>query len=129
MRVEIARHKKAKGAFDIKLMPGGLVDLEFTVQTLQLTHRTALTTSLCDAIDQLVESNLLPPEIAKAHRLIARLLIILRLVSPESGEPPAASHGLVARAAKREGWDTLLADKAAAEDRIKAAWAQVSGAA
>ena len=32
--LEIARHKPPKGPFDIKLVAGGLVDLEFAVHTL-----------------------------------------------------------------------------------------------
>jgi glutamate-ammonia-ligase adenylyltransferase len=42
MRREMARHKPPKGPFDIKLGEGGLVDLEFAVHVLQLTHGTAL---------------------------------------------------------------------------------------
>ena len=42
MREEIARHKPPAGPLDIKLGPGGLVDLEFTVHTLQLTNRIGL---------------------------------------------------------------------------------------
>ena len=42
MRAEIARHKPAKGPFDIKLGEGGLVDLEFAVQTLQLSFHEGL---------------------------------------------------------------------------------------
>ena len=36
MRDDMARHKKPSGPLDIKLGPGGLVDLEFAVHTLQL---------------------------------------------------------------------------------------------
>ena len=35
---------------------------------------------------------LVPPEIAGAHRLLARLLVTLRLVAPDSAEPPPASR-------------------------------------
>jgi glutamate-ammonia-ligase adenylyltransferase len=36
MRFEMRRHKPPSGALDIKLGPGGLVDLEFAIHTLQL---------------------------------------------------------------------------------------------
>lgn len=36
MRAEMARHKPPAGPLDAKLLPGGLVDLEFTVHVAQL---------------------------------------------------------------------------------------------
>ncbi|MDX7324777.1 hypothetical protein, partial [Providencia rettgeri] len=39
MRAEMARHKPPAGPLDAKLLPGGLVDLEFTVHVAQLRHR------------------------------------------------------------------------------------------
>ena len=60
---EIARHKPPRGPFDIKLGPGGLVDLEFAVQTLQLVHRVGLTPRLGAALAALAEAGLVPPEI------------------------------------------------------------------
>ena len=42
MREEMARHKPPAGPLDIKLGPGGLVDLEFAVHTLQLTTHIGL---------------------------------------------------------------------------------------
>ena len=38
MRAEMERHKPPRGPLDVKLGPGGLVDLEFAVHVLQLTH-------------------------------------------------------------------------------------------
>src|SRR5262249_4037859 len=54
MRGEIATHKPPNGELDVKLAPGGLVDLEFTVQLLQLRHQTALVPSLDAALAMLV---------------------------------------------------------------------------
>ena len=41
MRTDMAAHKKPIGPLDVKLLPGGLVDIEFIVHTLQLqpSHR------------------------------------------------------------------------------------------
>jgi glutamate-ammonia-ligase adenylyltransferase len=128
MRLEIARHKKPGGLFDIKLGPGGLVDLEFAVQTLQLTHRIGLTPRLGDAIRALAQAGHVPPGTFDAWALLTRLLVILRLVSPDSAEPPPASRELVARACGTQSWEELLAAHDEARARVGALWQAVSGA-
>src|SRR3546814_12816510 len=40
MRDDMAAHKPPAGPLDAKLLPGGLVDLEFAVHVQQLVHRT-----------------------------------------------------------------------------------------
>jgi glutamate-ammonia-ligase adenylyltransferase len=126
MRAEIARHKPAKGVFDIKLGDGGLVDLEFLVQTLQLSHHVGLTPRLDEAIAQLIEAGLLPAELIEAHRLLTRMLVTMRLVSPESAEPPPASRTLVANACRVANWDALLAAHAQARQSIAREWRRVA---
>jgi glutamate-ammonia-ligase adenylyltransferase len=128
MRHEIARHKRPSGPFDIKLGPGGLVDLEFAVHTLQLSHRIGLVPRLADAIAALTEAGLVPPEVAGAHRLLVRMLISLRLVSPDSAEPPPASRDLVARACGTEGWEELLAAHEDARQIVGRLWDAVKKA-
>jgi len=128
MRLEIARHKPPRGPFDIKLAPGGLIDLEFAVHTLQLVHRRGLVPSLADAIEALVRDGLLPAKIAAAHILLTRMLVTLRLVAPHSGEPPPASTPLVARACGVDGWEELLAAYADARQSISELWAMVAKA-
>ena len=126
MRLEIARHKKPKGEFDIKLTPGGLVDLEFAVQTLQLSHHAALAPRLVDAVAGLIEAGLMPPELARHHALLARMLVVLRLVAPDGEEPPPASRDLVARASGTGGWEELLAAHKAARQTINSLWRKVA---
>jgi [glutamine synthetase] adenylyltransferase / [glutamine synthetase]-adenylyl-L-tyrosine phosphorylase len=126
MRAEIAAHKPAKGPFDIKLGDGGLVDLEFAVQAIQLSRRTAFRPQLGAAIAQLIRETHVPPEIEPAYRLLTRLLVTLRLVSPESAEPPPASRALVAQACGLEDWDALLAAHADARQRVSALWRDVA---
>jgi glutamate-ammonia-ligase adenylyltransferase len=126
MRAEIARHKAAAGPFDIKLGDGGLVDLEFLVQTLQLTHGVGLTPRLDEAIAALVAAGLLPDELIEAHRLLTRMLVTLRLVSPAAAEPPPASRRLVAAACAHQDWDSLLAAHAAARQSIARHWRAVA---
>jgi glutamate-ammonia-ligase adenylyltransferase len=129
MRDEMARHKPAGGRFDIKLGEGGLVDLEFAVQVLALRHQAGLKPQLSVAIADLEERGLVPPDIAEAHRLLTSMLVMFRLVSPASAEPPEATRPLVARACDRESWDDLLAAHNAARQSIGTLWRQVANGA
>ncbi len=126
MRTHIAAHKPARGPFDIKLGEGGLVDLEFAVQTLQLTHRVGVTPDMETAIRVLAEQGLVPAEILHAYRLLSRMLVTFRLVSPDSAEPPVPSQALVARACRLDRWEDLLVAHAEARRAIAALWRQVS---
>jgi glutamate-ammonia-ligase adenylyltransferase len=126
MRSEMAAHKPAQGPFDIKLGDGGLVDLEFAVHTLQLRHHVGLHPQLDRAIAELAAHELVQPEIIDAHRLLTRMLVTLRLVSPSSAEPAPASRRLVARACGHEDWDSLLAAHDAARHSILELWRDVA---
>lgn len=126
MRTEMAAHKPPNGPFDIKLGEGGLVDLEFAVQTLQLTYGEGLTPHLDDAVAQLVAAGHVDPQIAEAHRLLTRMLVTFRLVSPTSAEPPEASRRLVARACGLETWEELLAAHADARQRVLKFWRDIA---
>ncbi len=126
MRGEIARHKPPKGAFDIKLGEGGLVDLEFAVQTLQLSHGEGLTPDFIAAIEGLARADLVPTETVDHARLLQRLLVVLRLVSPHSAEPAEASRALVARACGAADWSELLARYEVARQSVAALWRRVA---
>lgn len=126
MRLEIARHKKPKGPFDIKLVPGGLVDLEFAVHTLQLSRYVSLVPQVGEAVAGLVEAGLLPAETIAHQTLLARMLVILRLVAPDGGAPPLASRDLVARACGTGSWEELLAAHEAARQSIYYLWRKVA---
>lgn len=126
MRLEIARHKKPRGPFDIKLGEGGLVDLEFALQVLQLIHREGLDPDAGTAIDALVAAGHMPEGIGDAWRLLTRMLVVLRLVAPDSAEPAAASRQLVARACGLEDWQELLAAHGRARQTISELWRAVA---
>lgn len=68
---DIAAHKPPS-PLDVKLCDGGLVDLEFTVQVMQLVHRKGLVPNLGDAVDTLVGAGLLPQGLSDAYRLLSR---------------------------------------------------------
>jgi glutamate-ammonia-ligase adenylyltransferase len=126
MRREIALHKPAHGPFDVKLGPGGLVDLEFSVQVRQLSDRVGLTPCLGDAIAQLVEAGLLPPDLIEAHQLLTRMLVTFRLICPSASEPAPASRSLVAHACGMADWDSLLAAHAAARQTVSEVWTSIA---
>ncbi len=126
MRRDIARHKQPAGPFDIKLGDGGLVDLEFAVHSLQLSHRIGLDPRLENAIAALSAAGLMDAETEPAARLLTKMLVIFRLVSPSSAEPPAASRELVARACGLASWQALLAAHDAARQRIAGLWRDVA---
>lgn len=128
MRAEIAKHKPPSSPFDVKLIDGGLVDAEFTVQLLQLRHRTGFDPRLRTAMRILSEQGLIDPAVVPAHELMTRMLVTLRLVSPTSGEPPEASKPLVARACGQPDWTSLVNAYASARALIKAEWMRVSTA-
>jgi glutamate-ammonia-ligase adenylyltransferase len=125
MRSEMARHKPPAGPLDIKLGPGGLVDLEFAVHTLQLTHHIGLDPRLEVALATLEKEGLVDAGADDDLRLLSRLLVVLRLVAPGSMEPAAASRGLVASLCGHDGWDKLLAAVAAARHRNAERWDRV----
>ena len=127
MRAEMARHKPPAGPLDAKLLPGGLVDLEFTVHLTQLRHRTGFDPHLGTAIAALVEAALLPAGLSTAHDVLTRLLVTLRLVAPDAAEPPPATRVLIAQALGVEDWDAVLAGLATTRQEVEAAWHRITG--
>ncbi|HET9354784.1 MAG TPA: bifunctional [glutamine synthetase] adenylyltransferase/[glutamine synthetase]-adenylyl-L-tyrosine phosphorylase [Sphingomicrobium sp.] len=125
MRLEMARHKPPAGPLDVKLGPGGLVDLEFAVHTLQLSHRTAFSPRLEEAIAMLAGQGLIDPQADSDLRLLSRILVASRLVAPGGGEPEAESRQLVAEVCGLVDWATLVAEHDAARQRIAALWQKV----
>ena len=126
MRGDIAKHKPSAGELDVKLVPGGLVDLEFLIHVTQFQYNMAFSPDLRAALDQLVAAGHLHADLIAAHDLITRFLIVSRLVSPKSTEPPEATRPLVARACGVESWEALLESYAQARQRVSDAWAALS---
>ena len=125
MREEMARHKAPSGPLDVKLGPGGLVDLEFAVHTLQLIHRTAFSPRLEEAIAMLADQGLLDDEADSDLRLLSRILVVSRLVTPSGGEPEQESRALVAEVCGKSDWDSLIADHEMARQRVRQRWERV----
>jgi [glutamine synthetase] adenylyltransferase / [glutamine synthetase]-adenylyl-L-tyrosine phosphorylase len=122
MRAEMAEHKPPKGELDVKLCPGGLVDAEFCIHALQLEHRTGFHPQLRNAARELIDTGHLPPAFAEAQDLLTRLLVMLRLVAPDSAVPPEPGQRLVASALGFADWAGLMAAVEAAKAEISAVW-------
>jgi glutamate-ammonia-ligase adenylyltransferase len=125
MRADISTHKPPAGPFDVKLGPGGLVDLEFAVHFIQLAHGIGLSPDLQLAIAQLAAVGLVDADLGDAHDLLTRLLVTLRLVTPGLGEPVPSSKAVVARACGARDWPDLLARLEAARQCVTRHWIAV----
>jgi len=125
MRSDMARHKPPQGPLDVKLGPGGLVDLEFATHVLQLTTHVGLNTRLEDALDALADESLVSTNIVEALKLLSRMLVMMRLVAPGDVKPTADTWQLVAEACGAGTWDELLAEHDAARQRIAELWTSI----
>jgi [glutamine synthetase] adenylyltransferase / [glutamine synthetase]-adenylyl-L-tyrosine phosphorylase len=128
MRRDMGAHKPPKGELDVKLLPGGLVDLEFIVHALQLETHCALHPQLGRAIDGLIAAGHLPPEFAEAYALLGRLLVLVRLVAPDCAAPPEAAQALIARSLGHDDWDSLMAAVRDYRGVVIATWERLFGA-
>lgn len=117
MRGEIAAAKPGQGKWDVKLAPGGLVDLEFLVHYRQLSSGDALTPDLRAAIVALL------PDLLPAHDLLTRALVTLRLVAPD-GMPDAGARDLLSRVTGEADVEAALG---LAKAVVIAAWTETFG--
>jgi glutamate-ammonia-ligase adenylyltransferase len=125
MRDEMARHKPASGPLDIKLGPGGLVDLEFAVHTLQLIHGIGFDPRLEYAIEALAEAGHVDAIADSDLRLLSRMLVTMRLVAPDGSIPHEQSRPLVAEVCGYTDWEALLAAQDEARQRVGELWDKV----
>lgn len=79
------------------------------------------------ALAALIAAGSIPAEVEGHYRLLHDLLVVLRLVSPDSAEPPDASRALVAAGCGADDWDELLARYAAARQSVGDLWRAVAG--
>ena len=122
MRGDIARHKPARGPFDVKLVEGGLVDLEFAVHVNQLAQHIGIHPRLRTAIRSLVSAGLMDAAVIPAHHLLSRMLVVLRLLSPHSQEPAPEQCGVIAQACGFDDWNALTIAYAEARETVRKIW-------
>jgi len=122
MRRDIARHKPPQGPFDVKMIPGGLVDLEFAVHMNQLGRQVGIHPHLRTAIRAQVGAGLFDPMMIGAHETLSRLLVVLRLLSPHSQEPEPEQRAMIARACGHDHWERLETEYGAARVVVQESW-------
>ena len=136
MRQAIAKEKGEDKRWDLKYAAGGLVDIEFIAQYLQLVHAAAtpdiLDTSTMRVLDKAWRLGLLPTEhvevLRPAARLYHDLTQILRLCLPGEFEPKTAAPGLcglLARAADVPDVATLDAFVEETQAKVRQTFKQI----
>ena len=117
-RVEAERMPRgADRALHLKLGPGGLADVEWTVQLLQLRHGSAVpglrTTRTLQALDAAVSADLVPAadadSLRAAWRLASRVRNAVMLVSGRSGDSLPSRHTELTAVARLLGYDAVAA--------------------
>ena len=128
MRADMERHKPPRSALDVKLGPGGLVDLEFAIHVLQLTTGVGL--------DHAARRGA-----RGARRGIFRsgkYCRCAKVAFPNAGHDAPGRSGatssrlaetwqLVAEACGAASWDELLAEHDAARQSIAELWNRIKG--
>ena len=127
MRRDMAEHKKPKGELDVKLLPGGLVDIEFIVHSLQLKTGDGIFPQLGRVIRTLVEAGHVTEQFADADNLLSRLLVLVRLVAPNCDTPSEAAQNLIASSLGFATWPDLTVAVAAAQETVLEAWREHLG--
>ena len=128
MRADIAAAKPAKGVFDVKLAPGGLVDLEFLVHFLQLRDGLGVGPDLAAAIAALTAAGRLPDELAAAHDILTRFLVLLRLVAAGGDVPAAftpAVEAMLARGLGAASFPAVVAQLTLAKTAVRRAFQDI----
>ncbi len=145
MRGEMAQHKQPRGPLDVKLLRGGLVDIEFLVHFLQLRHACdfdpqdasagsgALNPDLMSSIKALANvavkvgpnSALVSDDLAPAYGLLTDILVAGRLLAPDGAPPPPAAAKALARACDRGSYAALMQDLDAARKIVAQSWAAI----
>jgi len=111
MRALMDRERPSKSVWDLKLAPGGFVDIEFIVQALELTAgalaRDVFSPNTGEALSKLAATGLLAPDVAArlggAWRLWSDLTQMLRVCVAGEFSPETAPAPLVARLATIAG--------------------------
>jgi glutamate-ammonia-ligase adenylyltransferase len=138
MRGAIAAEKGDRDRWDLKYVAGGLVDIEFVAQYLQLVHAhrlpEILDTSTARVLDKAWQLQVLPVEDAEVLRPAVRfyhdLTQILRLCLPGPFDPKTAGAGLLrllARAADVPDFATLDATLIETQAKVRASFVRILG--
>jgi glutamate-ammonia-ligase adenylyltransferase len=107
MRALMAREKPPSGFWDLKLAPGGLVDIEFAAQYLQLARAAEggpLRVHTADALAAMAEAGLAEPApldaLIEAWRLQQDLSQLMKLAVTDAADPDSEPKGFQAALAR-----------------------------
>ncbi|MBS0363922.1 MAG: bifunctional [glutamine synthetase] adenylyltransferase/[glutamine synthetase]-adenylyl-L-tyrosine phosphorylase [Proteobacteria bacterium] len=137
MRDLMARERPPKGEWDLKLGPGGLVDIEFAAQFLQLVHAAdagPLEPNTAAALSALAAAGLAPEgpvrDLEAAWRLQQDLTQLLKVAlgdNPDPASEPAAFRALLARAGAARDFRQLKTRLATAQAAAHRAYGTIVG--
>jgi glutamate-ammonia-ligase adenylyltransferase len=136
MRALIEKEKGTTDIWEIKQVRGGLVDLEFIAQHLQLVHAHAhpevLSANTAEALVNLERAGLLSPQAADvllpAARLFGNLTQVLRLCLDgpfAAGKAAGGLKALLVRAGETPDFSRLEADLAARQAQVAALFNEI----
>ena len=135
MRALMERERPGKGAWDLKLSPGGLVDVEFAAQHLQLVHAAdggPLRQNTGEALAAIRAAGLAEPTsldaLEAAWRLQQDLTQLLKVALEDDADPeaePKALQALLARAAGVRDFRALKARLAIVRKGARGAFEKV----
>jgi glutamate-ammonia-ligase adenylyltransferase len=138
MRALIAREKPASDAWDLKLVKGGLLDIEFVAQYLVLAFSHAqprlLNVPTREILARAQLAGLFAPDDAatliEAHRLFTEATQIMRLTVAGPFDPKAAAAGVkrrIATATRLPDFESLAAALSEANAGVSEVFARVLG--
>ena len=138
MRARIAKEHKSADPWELKHVRGGLVDIEFICQYLQLVHGEAhpelLNTHTRTALMRFAETDLLPPGVAdmlvRAIGLHHNLTQVIRVCVEGVFNPAEASPGLrslLARAGDAPDFPALEAELIDTQRKVREAFETIVG--
>lgn len=135
MRALMERERPAKGDWDLKLTPGGLVDVEFAAQHLQIVHAAEggpLRQNTGEALAAIRAAELAKPAsldaLEAAWRLQQDLTQLLKVALDDDADPdgePAALKSLLARAGGARDFRALKKALAGVQKDARKAFEQV----
>lgn len=135
MRALLERERPPKGEWDLKLSPGGLVDIEFAAQFLQLAHAAdggplrANTAEALEAFEGLAAPDALAA-LRKAWALQQNLTQLLKVALGDNADPseePKAFRALLARAGEARDFRTLRAKLETSRKAARGAYETIVG--
>jgi len=138
MRRTIAAEKRDDARWELKYAAGGLIDLEFIAQYLQLAHAAAapdiLDTATASVFEKAAREGILAADAAEvlrpATRLYHNLGQILRLCAPSPFDPKSAGTALkelLARDGDVPDFATLDAHLADTQERVRRCFVRILG--